>query len=340
MIFARCLLLLLCFLFVSGKSHAKFFKISDYHTYGPIQARPQNPLNLLFVHSAMEGVQTLPPKKWSASVDTAFSNIFERDPRLIGVGLDVDMELIRTAFSARVGVTKAFEVGAEVPFLSFSGGFLDSFIQDYHSAFGFPNGGRGAVDNGRFAYSFSKNGGVLYSVDQAAFRLGDVSLWGKIKLFDEAKGQLGVALKTVVKLPTGSVGQGTGSGRPDASASVIVQKSYKRLHSYTQVGAYVLGGHQYLNPILKNGGAFFGQAFEINLFEYASLLAQIWIESPQINAATSYLSEPLTELTVGFTGDVPVKEKKIKYQIGFTEDPTGSGPAVDFSVFLRLGMDM
>ena len=235
-------------------------------------------------------------------------------------------------------------------FFSFSGGFLDSFIQGYHDTFGFPNAGRENVDNGRFSYRITQDGAALYAVDQATLRLSDIVLTQKLRFFDESKRFPAISLAGSVKLPTGSRNEGTGSGRPDAGLSLLAEKSTKRFHSYTQIGFLALGGHADLNPILKNGSFTFGQALELNLFEYLSFVGQVSGQS-SIFSRTELpeLSKIALDLTFGFTGEVPLDKRinpstklrvnKIRYLFGFTEDPTSSGPSVDFSLFFNVGME-
>ncbi|MBI4411626.1 MAG: DUF3187 family protein [Deltaproteobacteria bacterium] len=329
---------------------AGIFHLSDYHTYGPLPVRTQNPLYLLFVGESLDRASILQKGDFSTSIETTFANLFERRPRAAGIGIDLDMELLRTAVNFSYGLTDHLELGFQLPFLSFSGGFLDSFIQGYHDTFGFPNGGRSNVDNGRFSYRVTQNGAALYQVDQATFRLSDMVLIQKLRLFDESKGFPAVSLKNSIKLPTGSRIQGTGSGRPDLAVSLLAEKSVKRLHSYTQMGFLALGGHADLNPILKNGSFTFGQAFEFNVFEHLSFIGQVSGQSSLFSRTElPELSKIVLDLTFGFTGEAMLNRRinpstklrvnKIKYLFGFTEDATSEGPSVDFSLFFNVGME-
>lgn len=326
-------------LFFSNTASAKFFNITAYHEFGPLSVRSQNPLYLLMIAEELEKTTTLNKNQWSFSLDTSYSNLFEWHPKDTGTGLQLDMELLRLAFEVRYGITNHFEVGLEIPFLNFSGGFLDNFIQGYHSAFGFPNGGRELVEDNSFSYLVSQDGSTLYSVNKKPFGLSDIILKQKLKFFEETKTLPSLSIKTQFKIPTGSRTEGTGSNQPDFSFSLLAQKNYKRLHSYTQIGFLATGGHSDLSPILKKGGFLFGQAFELNLFEHLSLVAQISGNTTLFkNVDISELSQPVFDLTIGFTGEAKLKKGKVNYQFGFMEDPLSSGPSTDFTVFLKGGI--
>lgn len=339
----RCLsaLVLSILLLISSFAQARIFDITHYHQFGPLSVRSQNPLYLLFIAEELEKTVTLKKKEWFFLLDTSYSNLFEWHPQDTGTDLKLDMELLRLAFEVRYGITNNFEVGVEIPFLNFSGGFLDSFIQGYHDAFGFPNAGRELVDDNGFSYVVSRNGTTLYDINKKPFGLSDIILKQKLKFFEETKILPSLSLKTQVKLPSGSRNEGTGSNQVDFSFSLLAQKNYKRLHSYTQIGFLVLGGHSDLTPILKKGGFLFGQAFELNLFEHLSLVAQISGNTTLFkNVDISELLQPVFDLTVGFTGEAKLKGwfKKINYQFGFVEDPLSNGPSTDFTVFLKGGV--
>lgn len=333
--------LLFLFLSVSGPAYAKIFHVTSPKTFGPLPVRTQNPLYLRFISMPLEKTTPTPKGEFVLSLETTFSNLFERNIPATGTGVDMDMELVRTAFKTNYGLFKNMTLGMELPFLSFSGGFLDSFIQGYHNAFGFPNAGRQNVDNGRFSYQLFEDGVSFYQTDQAVFRLGDVVLSQKLKVIDERKKIPAVALKTSLKIPTGSLTQGTGSHRPDFGLSLLFEKSHKRLHGFTQIGFLALGGDSRLRPILTKGGAFFSQALEFNLFEHLSLVSQIdFVSSLFKNTDITELNQEVFDLTFGFTGEVETKKyfKKIFYKASFTEDPLSRGPSIDFTLFFDVGV--
>src|SRR4030095_1002404 len=164
----------------------------------------QNPLTLLFLSPVPESASVLERGHSRFSVAFTLSNLIERSfPRGAKVGVDLDMEVYRTGLHFAYGLLPNLEAGLELPFLSFSGGFLDSFIQNYHNAFGFPNGGRSFVPNGRFSYLLTEEGRTLYSPKQSSFGLSDVSVYLKYGFLKEGRRRPALSLRSAFKFPTG-----------------------------------------------------------------------------------------------------------------------------------------
>ena len=330
------------FLLVALPAHAKIFSVTEPHVLGPLSTRSQNPLYLQFVADPLENTDTVPMHHFSSSLGFSISNLFERHRKLAGIGLDMDMELYRTALSVHYGILKNYEIGLDIPFLHFSGGFLDSFIQGYHHAFGFPNAGREQVPNGRFSYLVTKNGAVMYQVSQSDFGPGDVTFYQKAKLMDEKKILPSLAAKALIKIPTGNPAAGTGSGSADFALSFLGEKSWKRLHSTTQIGFDFLGKQETLQDIQKRTAFYFGQAFEFNLKNHLSLVAQVTGNTPFFkNVSIPELSQPILDLTFGVRGEKILQKRisKINYEVAMTEDPMTQGPSVDFAVLLKAGIE-
>ncbi|MDO8519202.1 MAG: DUF3187 family protein [Deltaproteobacteria bacterium] len=329
-------------LLLSLPVHAKIFSAPEPKATAPFSTRSQNPLYLQFISDRLEKTETLPIRHYSSSVEFGLSNLFERRRRVSGTGIDLDMELYRTEFSLHYGLTHNYEIGLDMPFISFSGGFLDPIIQAYHNAFGLPNAGRNRVEDNRFSYLITQNGSVLYEVDRSGFGPGDLVLYQKIKIREEGKFWPALAVKALIKLPTGSPTEGTGSGNADSALSLLGDKSWGRFHTTTQIGVAVLGDHERLKSIQKSGAVHFGQAFGFNLSNNLSLVAQITGNTPYFeNVTIPELSDPVLDLTFGLSGEKNLQNsfRKIRYAVAFTEDPLTFGPSVDFTLTLKAGLE-
>lgn len=320
------------------------FALDNYHAFGPLPVRTQNPLYLQFIGMPLERAVTLRPRLFSTSLNFSYSNVFEYHPRLNDYGVNLDMEILRAALEVRYGISENIEVGVEVPALFFGGGFLDSFIQGYHDTFGFPNGGRNLIANGNFSYQVKNHGSVVYEAHPRSVNLGDISLISKIHLIDEGKSLPAFALKGVLKVPTGSSDLGSGSGNLDVGFTFLAEKSYKRLHGYSQLGFMVLGKSEVLSSIVKKGGWFGSAALEFNLSHSLSLISQIDMMSPLFrNVTINELADPAVDLTFGLSGvrsltAISPLFKQIFYKTSFTEDVTSRGPSVDFTLFFQVGL--
>jgi hypothetical protein len=128
-----------------------------------------------------------------------------------------DGETYRVAFTARYGVARNGEIGIDIPYVSHGGGFLDSFIVDWHTFFGLPQGGRELVENNQINYSYYRDGEKKARMDYATSGIGDISLTGGYRLYDvrDAEHHDMLALKGAVKLPTGKSSALLGSGSTD-----------------------------------------------------------------------------------------------------------------------------
>jgi hypothetical protein len=118
-----------------------------------------------------------------------------------------DGESERLALQYRRGVGDGFEWGVEVPLLHVGGGFMDSFIENWHDWFGLPNGGRELAGRDRYEYRYRRHGATVFNFTQTGTSLGDVLLLGGWQWRE------GVALRAELKLPTGDEDQLTG-GNP------------------------------------------------------------------------------------------------------------------------------
>lgn len=129
----------------------------------------------------------------------------------------LDGETYRTTLSARYGFKSRWEVGVELPYVIQGGGFLDSFIIDWHSAFGLPQGGRESAPKDRIGYRYRKDGVLKLKMDHAGSGIGDMSLTAGFGLHDsrDERSQERLAVKAALKLPTGDSSSLRGSGGTD-----------------------------------------------------------------------------------------------------------------------------
>ena len=127
----------------------------------------------------------------------------------------LDGETTRFTVAARYGLFPRMELGVKIPYISHNGGFFDGFIESYHSAFGFPNGGRDQAPQNRLLYRYRRDGVEKIRIDSSGSGIGDVMLTTAFPLYEE-KNQ-GMTINAALKLPTGDSDQLRGSGSTDLS---------------------------------------------------------------------------------------------------------------------------
>jgi uncharacterized protein DUF3187 len=331
---------LLASLFIFFAANRVGYGLEVHPSFGPFPSRTQNPLYLLFLDGEPESTETLERGHFRFGIETVISNLIERSFPKQGVGLDLDMEIYRTALRFSYGFYTDFEAGLEIPFLSFSGGFLDGFLQDYHHAFGFPNGGRDRVPNGRFSYRVFQDGSTIYSPQKSSLGLSDFNFYLKHRFLKEEGKKPGFSLRVAFKIPTGDRHQGLGSGSTDVSLNFALEKSYRRFHSYTNVGYLGLGDFEPLNAFLNAAAVTFAQTFEFNMTSIASVIAQVQGSSPFFHGTHSpNLDRIPLDLNIGFRGTGPRKGswRHFEWAVALGEDLIPSGPSVDFSLLFDLG---
>src|SRR3989344_3325632 len=138
------------FCFLPAIAHARY-----YPAKGPFPMRTQHPVYLQMVQLTPAKAEVLPTGNFEVRVDSSYSNLYERQTDGVNA-INLDMELWYLNWVATYGLLPNLEVGLELPLIHFGTGFLDSFIQNYHNAFGFPNGGRDQVQNGLFTYRITR----------------------------------------------------------------------------------------------------------------------------------------------------------------------------------------
>jgi hypothetical protein len=314
----------------------------EFTPKGPLTMRNQNPLYLQFLNIKPTRAVTIPKNSVSFRVDNEYSNTFER-----GLGgnteLFLDMESLRTSFNIDVGIYDNMDAGIEIPFLSFDTGFLDNFIQEYHKAFGFLNGGREGVANGGFNYRFLEGENAIYNVGMEDFGLGDITLKFKHNFWEEKKLAPAVAWLFNFKLPTGSPEDGTGSGEPDFGFGTAFEKSYQRWHGYLNLAYFVNGGQSALQNYIYSVYFSFMTGVEFSISKTESAVIQITGGSPLLKGTgmKPWDWAPL-DLQIGFKGEhktelMGSRPSYLTWQAGFSEDLNPNGPSIDLTAFGSIG---
>jgi hypothetical protein len=151
----------------------------------------------------------------------------------------LDGESYRWTLSARYGLGERFEAGIEIPYVFYSGGFLDGFIDDWHTTFNLPQGGRDTVSRNRLSYRYSKDGVQRLRLDHTDSGIGDIVLFGGMKLYDvrDSGSHDSLALRSSIKLPTGDSSSLRGSGSTDFSLSLCGS-----MNNFTEWGSLGLFG--------------------------------------------------------------------------------------------------
>ena len=144
-----------------------------------------------------------------------------------GERIVLDGESYRWTFVGRYGIAKDIEVGVEVPYIVQGGGFLDGFIEGYHTTFGFPQGGRDRTPSGRLLYQYQRKGINKINVDTSGSGLGDLRLTTAFQLYQKKnENPTAATLRASLKLPTGNSDHLHGSGSTDLALWLMASSGH------------------------------------------------------------------------------------------------------------------
>jgi hypothetical protein len=298
---------------------------------GPIPSRTQEPIKLTFLAFRPRAAEVQPEGTKELRITSAYSSIFENGD--IGTEQVVlDGEIWRTGFAMTWGIGPRTDLEVEVPVVFATSGFLDRFVESWHSFFAFPDGGR--EERERFTYEMrvEKDGDDIYQMESDEAGLGDIPIVIAHQVLDEGESAPAVTLRAGVELPTGSESNGFGNGGWDWGGGVIAQKSWGRWTA-TAGADYVVTARP---SSFVGSGVDASDDFDMQLgVEYRwndalSLLAGIVATSPVTDDLTIMeIDSDIVSADVGIAFDLGESSTLI---VGFEDDVVAeSGP--DFTVF-------
>lgn len=182
----------------------------------PFDSVNQHPLISLFGLPGPGHYLVLPPGQTEIGLDTVLSSNYATDQN-IHEQVTIDGETTRFTVTARRTVFPRLEIGLKIPYIVQGGGFLDGFIENYHDAFGFPQGGRDQAPHNRLLYTYRRDGVEKLHFSSSGGGIGDVRLSSSFQLIEHRDMEEGITLNAGIKLPTGESDQLRGSGSTDFS---------------------------------------------------------------------------------------------------------------------------
>ena len=130
------------------------------------------------------------------------------------------------------------QAGADMRVFSYSGGFLDNFIESFHGLFGFSNGAREYFLQNQIYIDIPNSNGIPLNLEESVVSFGDIDLWCKWTFFEKRK--MSLAALGAFKIPAGKLEKLSGSGYPDLAAGLLMDYRISRLFTlYSQAGIVV-----------------------------------------------------------------------------------------------------
>jgi len=271
----------------------------------PFPVRDQLPFKLLFLDQAPAGADVQPVHGARFTVSATYENTMVATDDLIllyertgtatyggHVTLPVlqaiasvqpsnsayifDGETLRTLLKARVGLARGIELGFEMPFLSYGGGFMDPFIDSFHRRFSLPEGGRTGFARNQFRAGYIGDGETVY-FDRSpdGFQVGDIVLSVTGALMRERRVLPALNATLSAKLPTGDFKILSGSGSVDYGGALRASKRWTRSALHAGFAYNVLGDWRLAPGLpIKNSRSIF-LAYAFSPTPRTSLIGQI-----------------------------------------------------------------
>lgn len=246
-----------------------------------------------------------------------------------GEVLAIDTEIRILNLSLRRRVSERLEIGLDVPYLSYAGGFLDRVIYDFHDLVGLSNSTREGPRD-QFRLYMEKNGVTLFEVARPSSGIGDVQLSAAMRI-----GQ--ATLRASIKAPTGDPDKLTGSGAADFAVGVYAGNStmlFERSLAYSGfVGVLALGDGDILPTLQRSAVPYGGLALRWHATERFALATQLYAQGPYLDAALDELGGNTFQLAFGCDYRFPSQGLLLRFAIA---EDIAAAAAPDFAAHLSL----
>lgn len=255
--------------------------------------------------------------------------------------LNLDGETYRTTLAFRYGLSKRLEIGLDIPYVAHTGGVFDSFIEDFHSAFGFTNRSRNKVPKNQLDYHYIRNGVTRFDISHSTSGIGDVMLSMGVGLLGErghSPQNRSLALRMGVKLPTGDSARLLGSGGTDVYLSLAgtdpATLSGLNLTLFGELGELWITHSAVLPDLTRHFVEFGTLGCGWTPLSWLALKVQFDVHSPFYRDTKMDPMGPwATQVDGGFTFALP---KKTFFDLGISEPiMVETAPDVDFHFALR-----
>jgi hypothetical protein len=264
--------------------------------HGPLRVRNGFPLSAILDAPCLERASY--EDSLSFSLTHSSVDFIESDN-----GLDFTLDLEATELVVRYAKTVAgrVEIGIDVPFYSFNGGFLDDAIVEFHKAFGIESGKHKGA-SGQFNFEAGKDGVPVLRGENGRIGLGDIRAYAKKALF---RGEaVAAAVLADLEFPTGDPEKGYGNGRLDKRIALLAEfKPGGSVNLYANIGKVFPGDLHGFATLPFDDYVYGGLGIEAAISGRSSLLAQFLAQDTPLPGEgfvfPALLARP-TLLTVGY----------------------------------------
>ena len=304
----------------------------------PFYISNQNPLVQIFGLPHSEGGRLLGDGELEVHLLTGVAN-----HSAIGSNLreqvSLDGETYRALLGVRFGVSERLQLGADLPYLSHSGGTFDRVVERFHEVTGLPNGERDRQATNDLLYAYSLDGVPVYLVDRSRSGLGDLRLSAAFALHGyQADAKRSVALHGTVKLPTGEASSLLGSGGTDMSLGVALTDArtfgQRNLVLFAYGGLFALGDPDVQGGAERDAGVFATAGIAWSRWSRFTVKAQLELHSAVYDSELEEIGRTAGQLVFG--GSLRFSEM-LTWEFAATEDiSVSTTPDIAFQSHLRM----
>jgi len=268
--------------------------------------------------------------EWQLSHTLYITNTSQRQSTS-NENLLIDVENYRYEFSLGHRIDD-WVIQGSLPLISNQGGFLDSSIEGFHDAFGFPKGNRSGFPRDQIEIEYSQNGITAYRQSISSSGVGDVSIaFGYHPLEDNSAFFLGI------ELPTGSQSDFTGNEAVDIALWMIhSQQISPRSNWYGLLGASFPGNSGFLEDLLVDQ-IWIGQVgVNYQFTDTTTGIIQLDLHSETIENSELKAFGNSAQVQLGFHFNELIGSHSL--DVFFSEDIlVGSAPDISFGLRLSQG---
>ena len=290
--------------------------------------RNHNPFLQIYGLPAFATHELVAPGGVDFSVSFDIANDMDEADRS-GEVLIIDAELRTLNVSLRRRISERLEIGLDVPYLSYSGGFLDRVIYDFHDLVGLSNSTRDGP-NDQFRLYMEKEGVTLFDAVEPSSGIGDLQVSAALRLGK-------ATLRANVKAPTGDPDKLTGSGAADLALGLYAGGAttvFARDLTYSGfVGALALGDGDVLPSLQKSVVPYGGVALRWHATERFALATQVYAQGRYLDAALNELGGNTFQLAFGCDYRFPAQGLLLRFAIA---EDIAAAAAPDFAAHVSL----
>ena len=257
------------------------------HSAIPLQTHNMNPLTLVYGLPLVSPARLSQQSSLSASLNVS-NTINAEDKNNETLFIDGETSELNLLYSFSINDRSSFRI--RLPFISHEAGSLDSFIDDFHETFGFPEGDRPNFANNQFLFLYQLNNTDIIRMDQPNNGIGDITIDLAYQAYanDKAAG----SIWSSIKLPTGDGNKLTGSEEIDVAVWYAAENRFHAEWSrYYNIGLLITGEADIL-PDMQKTNIYFGTAgIEWQTTAIVSLNIQLDFHTAFYNSKTTFLGD-------------------------------------------------